>query len=162
VRPETFLEQLEFSHAVTKMNLGGITHEESLIQPEPAGNCANWILGHLVATRSNLLRGLGAKPVWGETNCARYEQHGPPIEDASQATPLEEIWKAYDLSQQRLRETVAGLTPQQLAQAAPFSPTNRPGETIASLLGTFAFHDAYHTGQTGVLRRIVGKPPADL
>jgi len=160
--PETFLMQLQMCHDVVKANVGEITHEESLKQPAPAGNCLNWVLGHLVATRSKFLRGLGGEPVWDEVDCARYDRHAAPIKSASEAKPLEEIWKAYEASQQRLRKTVSGLTPQQLSRRAPFSPSNSPDETVGSLLAVFAFHDAYHTGQTGVLRRIVGRPPADL
>jgi uncharacterized damage-inducible protein DinB len=160
--PETFLHQLQLCSIVVNANVGEITHEESLRQPAPAGNCVNWVLGHIVATRSQFLRGLGGEPVWGEADCKRYDRHGPPIKSASEAKPLKEIWQAYDVSQERIRQTVSGLTPQQLAEKAPFSPSNRPDETVGSLLAVFAFHDAYHTGQTGVLRRIAGKPPADL
>ena len=162
MNPETFLLQIGIGHQVVKANVGEVTHEESLKQPEPAGNCLNWVLGHLVATRSEFLRGLGAEPVWDEADCRRYERHGAPIQNAREAKPWDEIWKAYELTQQRIRQAVSELTPQQLAQKAPFSPSNNPKETVGSLLAVFAFHDAYHTGQTGVLRRIVGKPPADL
>jgi|RhiMetdeSRZDD1v2_1073273.scaffolds.fasta_scaffold436823_2 uncharacterized damage-inducible protein DinB len=160
--PEDFLVQIGICHHIVRRNVGEITHEESLKQPEPAGNCVNWVLGHLVSARSEFLRGLGAEPVWGEADCRLYERHGQPIKGAREAKPLEEIWKAYDLTQERIRKAVSELTPQQLAQKAPFSPSNNPKETVGSLLTVFAFHDAYHTGQTGVLRRIVGKPAADL
>lgn len=162
MRPETFLLQIQMSHAVIKANIGEITHEESLKQPVPAGNCVNWVLGHIVATRSEFLSGLGGEPVWGEADCKSYRRHGAPIKSASEAKPLEEIWKAFDASQQRLRITVSELTPQKLAEKAAFSPSNNPEETVGSLLTVLAFHDAYHAGQTGVLRRIVGKPPAGL
>ena len=160
--PEMVLQQLEACHYVVKANVGDVSHEDSLKQPAPAGNCLNWILGHLVATRSNLLRGLGAEPVWSEADIERYDRHGPPIRNAAEAKRIEDIWEAYDLSQRRLRQAVSELTPQHLAATAPFSPANRPDETVGSLLVTFAFHDAYHTGQTGVLRRLVGMPPKDL
>src|SRR5262245_8804682 len=162
MNPETFLLQIQIGHHIVKANVGGITHEESLKQPAPAGNCINWVLGHLVATRSDFLRGIGGEPVWGAAECAPYARHGAPITSAREAKPLAELWEAYDLTQQRIRAAVSELTPQRLAEKAPFSPSNNPKETIGSLLAVFAFHDAYHTGQTGVLRRIAGKPPADL
>lgn len=162
MNPETFLLQIGTCYHIVKANVGEVTHEESLKQPEPAGNCLNWVLGHLVATRSEFLRGLGAEPVWDEADCRRYARHGAPIKSAREAKLWDEIWKAYELTQQRILQSVSELTPQQLAQRAPFSPSNNPKETVGSLLAVFAFHDAYHTGQTGVLRRIVGKAPADL
>jgi uncharacterized damage-inducible protein DinB len=160
--PETCLGQLETCYALVKANASGISHDASLRHPEPAGNSLNWVLGHLVATRSDLLNALGADPVWGPEERKAYERHGPPLRDASKARPLAEIWTAYDLSQQRLRTAIAALTPEQLAAKAAFSPAKNPNETVGSLLGVFAFHDAYHTGQTGVLRRVAGWPPADL
>jgi uncharacterized damage-inducible protein DinB len=45
-------------------------------------------------------------------------------------------------------------------EPAPFSPTNNPKETVRSLLATVFFHQAYHVGQTGLLRRIAGKEGA--
>jgi uncharacterized damage-inducible protein DinB len=161
MRPETFLTQIETCYAIVKANVGEITHEESLRQPSPAGNSVNWVLGHLVTTRSHLLAGLGAEPVWGESESRGYDRHEKPI-PSEKAKPLAEIWRAYDETQQRLRSAVTELTPAQLAAKAPFSPGGDPHETIGSLLGVLAFHDAYHTGQTGVLRRLAGKPPADL
>ena len=32
----------EFSYMAINRNLDGVTHEESLFIPEPAGNCINW------------------------------------------------------------------------------------------------------------------------
>jgi hypothetical protein len=46
---------------------------------------------------------------------------------------------------------------QRLAEKAPFSPTNDPNETVGSLIAGFVFHDAYHAGQTGLLRRIAAR-----
>jgi hypothetical protein len=43
---------------------------------------------------------------------------------------------------------------------APFSPSKNPKETLRSLLTTVLFHQAYHSGQTGLLRRIAGKEGA--
>jgi uncharacterized damage-inducible protein DinB len=149
-------------HLIVKTNVGEVTHEESLRQPEPAGNCLNWILGHLVATRCAFLRGFGGEPVWSEAECRPYDRHAPPIRDAGEARPLEEIWKAYDLTQERLLEVIRTLTPERLAEAVPPEMRGGPADTMGGLLAFLGLHDAYHTGQTGVLRRLIGKSPADL
>ena len=52
------------------------------------------------------------------------------------------------------------VTDEALAAEAPFSPTDNPDETIGSLLAGLSFHEAYHAGQIGLLRRIVGKQGA--
>lgn len=159
---ETLCQQFRFSAMVIKANVGEITHEESLVQPAPAGNCVNWVLGHLVGSRSNMLKMFGEAPVWSEEQCARYDRHGDPITSAAEAEPLDAIWRAFDTGQDRLLNVIAALPDEKFSEKAPFSPAGDPDETIGSLLSTVAFHDAYHAGQTGVLRRIIGKPPADL
>jgi hypothetical protein len=159
---ETCLIQFQISNMVLRANVGDVTHEESLIMPKPAGNCLNWVLGHLVATRSNFLAGIGEKPPWNEADCKHYDRHGPPLTNPADAKPLDEIWRALDETLRGIQETISKFTPDQLAAKAPFSPTNNPDETLTSLVTTFAFHDAYHAGQTGILRRIIGRPPADL
>jgi uncharacterized damage-inducible protein DinB len=42
------------------------------------------------------------------------------------------------------------------AQTAPFSPSGNPKETVGSLMGVLAFHEVYHVGQVGMLRRWAG------
>lgn len=42
----------EFSYGALNRNLDGITDEESLFIPQPAGNCINWVLDHVVAVRN--------------------------------------------------------------------------------------------------------------
>ena len=59
----SIIAQLQAVNSVLRVNLDGITHEESLHQPSPAGNCLNWILGHLVASYDNLLKVLGGEAV---------------------------------------------------------------------------------------------------
>src|SRR5437762_4909444 len=61
----SFLSRMyEISYGALFRNLEGITHEESLIEPTPAGNTLNWVLGHIVATRNRMLPMLGAQPFW--------------------------------------------------------------------------------------------------
>ena len=38
----------EFSYMAINRNLDDLTHEDSVFIPEPAGNCINWVLGHIV------------------------------------------------------------------------------------------------------------------
>ena len=159
---EALISQLQASNYVMKANVGDVTHEESLVQPSPGGNCLNWVLGHLVATRSKFLREFGGKAPWGEAESKQFDRHAPPISNPADAKPLHEIWSALDETLHSMTEVLSGVTPVQLAQKAPFSPTNNPNETLGSLLATFAFHDAYHAGQTGLLRRLIGKKPVDL
>ncbi len=67
---------------------------------------------------------------------------------------------AWDEATRRIDAGLAGLAPEALDQPAPHSPGNNPNETVRSLLSVTFFHQAYHAGQTGILRRIAGKEGA--
>ncbi|MBD3163139.1 MAG: DinB family protein [Candidatus Eisenbacteria bacterium] len=139
-------------------NLDGVTEEEALTAPPGGGNCLNWIAGHILASRNGVLRGLGAEPVWEERESKRYGRGAAPITSAQEAVPLSKILPLYEVAQDRIRTGLRSFDPDRLADPAPFSPIGRDDETIGSLIASFAFHEAYHTGQTGSVRRALGKP----
>jgi uncharacterized damage-inducible protein DinB len=71
---------------------------------------------------------------------------------------LEELRQRFDALSPAIASALATATPEQLSQKAPFSPTANPNETVGTLLASIAFHEAYHLGQTGLSRRLLGKP----
>lgn len=148
------------SDRVVHVNLEGVTHEESLIQPQPGGNCLNFVLGHLVAVYNNALPLVGQERVMDPAAIRRYDRGSPPLTDPAEAMDLGELMSAWETAAARMEAGLATLTPEVLDQPAPFSPGDDPNETVRSLIATVLFHQAYHAGQTGVLRRITGHPGA--
>jgi hypothetical protein len=157
---ELLRHQARTTREVVRLNLDGITQEESLIQPSPAGNCLNWVVGHLVCIYEQALPMLGQKPVLEEGALKRYARGTPPIQDPAEALDLQRLLTAWNETNDRFDAGLAALTPEFLDQPALRSPTNNPNETNRTLLSTVLFHQAYHSGQTGLLRRIAGKPGA--
>jgi uncharacterized damage-inducible protein DinB len=144
-----------------KINLAGITHEESLIQPEPGGNCVNWVLGHLLSIYNQALPLLGQQPVLDEATIKRYARGSDAIIDPAQARRFEELMAAWDETVKRVDAGLAGLTPEALDRPAPQgSGPSEPGDKVRDTLSVLMFHQGYHAGQTGVLRRLVGKAGA--
>ncbi len=157
--PKTLAYQLGNSAFVVQANTGDITHDESLVAPQPAGNCANWVLGHMVASRDKMLGLLGQAPVWDEATAKRYDNGSEPVTNGGNGTvAFDKIKADFQTSQERVMAGLESTSADALAQKAPFSPTGNPDETIGSLLATFVFHDAYHAGQAALLRRVAGKP----
>ncbi len=158
---EVLREQVRAIHFVLRKNLAGITHEDSLIQPQPGGNCMNWVVGHLVRTyNNNVLPLLGQEPVLGANVLKRYERGSAELHDPSEALPLDDLLAAWDETTNRVDAGLTAVTPEVLNRPAPFSPRNKPDETVRSLLSIVVFHQAYHCGQTGLLRRMAGKEGA--
>jgi len=142
-----------YNHYAIGVNARDLSHDESLVQPRPGGNCANWVLGHIVATRGAALRLVGEDPIWNETESAPYRRGSSPITGRDGARPFAEILAALDRSQERL---MAGL--ERMADAG-LGSVESEGSPAANLAG-LQFHEAYHAGQLGILRRMAGKKGA--
>jgi uncharacterized damage-inducible protein DinB len=157
---EIFRHSARTIQKVVRLNVDGLTQAESLIQPRPAGNCLNWVVGHLVCVYQHVLPMLEQRPVIKSGALQRYDRGSPPVENADEAMELSELMAAWDQSADRIDAGLAGLASETLDAPAPFSPSGDQSETVRSLLTTIFFHQAYHAGQTGILRRIAGKDGA--
>jgi uncharacterized damage-inducible protein DinB len=157
---EVFRHSAAIVHKIVHLNVDDMTQAESLIQPQPVGNCLNWVVGHLVCVYDHLLPVVGETPVMTENALKRYDRGAPPIKDAAEARELSELMAALDRGTERLDAGLANLTSETLDAPAPFSPSGNPNETVRSLLNTILFHQSYHAGQIGMLRRIAGKKGA--
>ena len=155
-----FRDAARTTHKVVQLNVKGFTQKESLIEPREGGNCLNWVLGHLVCIYEQVLPLLEQKPVLGVDAMKRYARGTPPLHDVAEAMDIAQLLNTWDEQAERIDAGLAALTPEALSKRAPASPRNDPDETVSSLLTIVSFHQAYHAGQTGILRRIVGKEGA--
>jgi hypothetical protein len=150
--------QLEFTHRTLHVNTEGITHEMSLVQPQPGGNCLNWIAGHLVVSRNRILELVGEKAVWDEDTVELYRRRSPGIlGDETGILDFDRILEDYDSTQDPILEAIAGMSAAKLTKEAARSSIDTPP---AKQLAGLVFHEAYHVGQTGLLRRMLGEKGA--
>ncbi|MEN8376004.1 MAG: DinB family protein [Gemmatimonadota bacterium] len=149
--------QFEFLYYTVDVNTEGLSQEDSLRQPEPGGNCANWILGHLTVVQNRVLDLLGEAPILEHPNLPVGEQ--PPITGPGNALPFAEMRDEFLGSAERCTNGVAGLTDAQLDERGFVDPFGKP-TTRGSLISFLAFHQAYHAGQLGLSRRLAGFPGA--
>jgi uncharacterized damage-inducible protein DinB len=145
------------SHYAIMVNLEGFTQEQSLFQPPGAGNCVNWILGHIVASRNGALRLLGEEPVLHDAVAERYKRGSPPIGHERDAAPLDLLVNALNQSQERILGALTRMGQPDLDKpaAAPGSPAE--DTSVGGQLSFLHFHESYHSGQLGLLRRLAGK-----
>ncbi len=78
---EVFRHQAQVIGQVLRINVAGLTQEESLIQPTPGGNCLNWVVGHLVCIYNDTLPLLGQERVREKDILKRYGRGTPPLQD---------------------------------------------------------------------------------
>ena len=145
---------------ILRLNLEGINHEESLHQPLSGVNCLNWVLGHLLFVYQQVLPLLGKEPVTVKASLERYRRGSAPLDDPAEAVSWSELTAAWEEAVKKVNAGLASLSPETLDSPAPFSPSKNPDETVRSLLALILFHQAYHAGQTGLLRRLAGKKGA--
>ena len=133
-------------------NLAGMTQEHSLVQPAGGGNCANWILSHLVYVQNRIHAVLGELPVWD--NAALAAPRSAPIVDAAQALVWDELCERFLGSRERCLGGIKRMSDGALGEELP-SPSGGTW-SVAQLLAFRAFHQGYHVGQLGLARRMAG------
>ncbi len=145
--------QIHYNLGALKMNLEGLTNEESLIQPQPAGNCLNWIVGHILANRAGILGLLGQEPVWNEEEAEPYQRGSEPLTDPALAKNLDDLVAMLETSQESILAGLSEISDEALRAPAP---SGKEGETVETGFAGLVFHEAYHVGETGILRRLLG------
>lgn len=152
-----FRHMARLTDIVLHANVAGVSQEESLAQPRPGGNCLNWVVGHLVCIGNNALPVFGQEPVVEPGSLSRYDRGSAPITNPADAMDIGELMRIWDQIVPRVDAGLSTLRGEAMARPAPFSPSGDPDETVGSLVATVIFHQTYHAGQTGVLRRVAGK-----
>lgn len=143
---EILINQFTFMHIALKKNVDGIANKEALICPDVGGNCLNWILGHIINTRSHILSLLNEEAVWTQKDVEIYKRGSSGALTEVSATPFNKLLADFELTQARLLNGISKL-----------DVTNK--ELLKTLSG-LSFHESYHMGQIGILRRVIGKTGA--
>ncbi len=119
------------------------------------GNPAQWLVGHLAVARFAVARTLGADaPVEG------WEQHfdmGAKPGAASNALDPVDLCGHFHRAGDLLAKALKGLTPGAAAKALDHTLPDG-GKTHGDFAHFMHFHESYHLGQIGLLRRSLGKP----
>ena len=102
MNPETLIKLFKVSHSSIKENIKGVTHIESLVQPNSDGNYLNWVLGHIVCTRNIILKLLGETPIWSKEEAEFYKRYSESLKKADNAHPFKKIIADFDRSQKQI------------------------------------------------------------
>jgi uncharacterized damage-inducible protein DinB len=149
---ENLAMQFGLVYRMVADNAGGMTAAQSLARSDAGGNCANWVLGHLTNVQNGVMRLVGESPVWESEQLARAGWD--PITGQSNAIDWDTLRERFLGSRDRCVAAIAALSEESLNEQVPhpFEGTT----SRAELLGILSFHQAYHSGQLGIVRRIAG------
>jgi uncharacterized damage-inducible protein DinB len=154
---DVLTSQFNFSEQALRTNVADLTHSETCLQPAPGGNCVNWIAGHILANRNTVLRLLGEEPIWSKEEAAPYARGSNPLADPEKAIPFERMLKDLEASQARIISGLQRLGTDGLAKLAPPEMAGGKETSVGAVLSFFVLHEVYHAGQTGIVRRLLGK-----
>jgi uncharacterized damage-inducible protein DinB len=143
------------NYNVLLVNLKDVTHNESLISPS-SGNSMNWVLGHILVSRGTILSMLGEKSVLSDIQSMPY-QRGVTPNKGDYLMPRDALVERLNVSQERIIGGLEDKTPEWLSSSESDKEIEWQQQPKRDQLLFLHFHEAYHTGQTGLLRRIIGK-----
>ncbi len=127
-----------------------IPADQWLRKPGDGSNHLLWVMGHLVWARGNVVKTLGSP--WS-LDWAKPFARGAAGVDGAAYPSAEEVRKAWADVSSELPESLASASPELLDK-----PHDKP--TFDGKLGGFiaflAFHETYHVGQVGYLRKWLG------
>jgi uncharacterized damage-inducible protein DinB len=142
----------KLNNGVVARTLDGLSDEEIWQSPPGGGNPIGWILGHVAEYRTVLLSRLGTplQTEWPARLFARGSVRGDRSVYPSRAA-IESTWNATHAA---MRDAFAAITDERLSAPAT---SELPGvRTLADQIAFGAFHESYHVGQMGYVRRQLG------
>ena len=153
---EALIKSFERNLEIIMMQSEGLTHQDSLIQLPFRANCLNWVVGHVLTNRRNIIQLLGIENPFPGVNLDHYERESDPIEGEEEGVlPLDELLRYLEETQVVLTRLLESEPPDTLQRMVPYR-TN-PERPLSYWLLFLYFHDTYHVGQTELLRQAAGK-----
>src|SRR5262245_57827975 len=99
------------TYTLLRRNTAGLTRDASLYHPPFGTHCANWIVGHIVATRANILVGLLDVPsIWDMRALMRYIPESGQHSDDTGARQFEQMLDELARTHERLSAVLNTLT----------------------------------------------------
>jgi hypothetical protein len=133
--------------------LHGLDQSELTRAPSQTSNPMVWMAGHLAQSRARLARLLGAEH---EVPWPSLFQRGAPPPGSETYPPITEIRRAWESAGSALRARLRTMTDAELFADLQLRIPSTDG-TLRGAIVFALFHEGYHVGQMGYVRRTLGK-----
>jgi hypothetical protein len=151
--PERLIEALNLNYEIIQKLLRGLGHSDSMLQLPFSGNCANWVLGHIIEGRNSMLLLLRQAPLWDEEACNIYRLGSAPISSADMPhLSLECLFMDLKAMHVSLIETLEQISQDELEQ-----PSDNGDEPLGDGVLRGLWRETYHLGQFEIYRQLAGK-----
>ncbi|MFQ5419603.1 MAG: DinB family protein [Anaerolineae bacterium] len=153
IHPQALIKMFGYNAEIINKQTAVLSHEDSLLQLPFDANCLNWVLGHIISSRTMALQWVGAEPVWTEVQRSSYRHLSPNVlADSNGLMRLEVLVADFNLSQERLVNGLNRTTYDEMCR-----PSGYRDNTVGDSLAYFHFHEAQHVGQILYLAQFAGK-----
>jgi hypothetical protein len=134
---------IDYNEGIFKAAVNDINHGESLQSPHPFMNNINWITGHLINTRNELLKTWGS-PLDLPLEFTNIYGTGSTF-NHKEAYDFEELQELFNTSSVTLSNNLENIE------------IDGSDEKAFPAINNFFLHEAYHIGQIGIIRKYLGK-----
>lgn len=130
----------------------GVPEEKWLTRPAERSNHLTWIAGHVVIHRAKVSKMLG--DTWSAPWEGLFARGGKLVDPAQYPTPaaLRQAWT--DVTA-KLSTALDQLSPEISSKPVPHGTPSLNGTTGGSI-GLLCFHETYHIGQMGFVKKMLG------
>ncbi len=143
----TLYGAFEMQERIFAQGLEGLTDNDLAQKTAGEANTIGWLAGHLIANRGMLTRDLGGEYLWEREGEFFKKWEGGNL--PSKESFLKEWYKVSEA----LREQMKSLTEEEWDREVADKPVKRLDFAVF-----LAYHEAYHIGQIGYARRVIGLP----
>jgi hypothetical protein len=150
---QQLINQYRFNQMTLNRLLADVTEADSMKSPT-GGNCINFMLGHLIASRGTVLKITGANPGWLPAITGPYARGENSFPTG--ARPFAELNGLVKTSFEELISALAAFEPH-LSETCTDKMPHLDSGTWTDRIGSFICHEGYHVGQIGLSRRALGK-----
>ncbi len=152
---DDFSKMLTGELEILQSQTAELTHEDSLLQPEPGGNCLNWVMGHLAVNLVEILGVLNGETQEDLPDLSRYTMGSEPIRGEEDGVlSLQKLIRIYTLLNDSVVSRLSQMSEDDFEEEIDFWQ----GKTRRGYVAFFYFfHNTYHLGQLEYLRNLAGK-----
>jgi len=153
-RLKPILEQMRLNHGLLQCAVRDMSEQDLAARTDDKGNSVAWIAGHLAGSRHIMagLVGLEEQNPFGNLYI-----RGAEVRPDSDYPPVSEIITAFENITDALTPCFDKIDASEL-DAELKDPYPVQEKTVLNGLAFLSFHETYHIGQIGFIRKLLGYP----
>ena len=152
---EDYAKMLQGEHEIMRQQTADLDHTDSLLQPQPGGNCLNWVMGHLAVNLIEILGVLEGELPGDLPDLTRYRRGSQPIRGEEEGVlPLQVLIDTYTHLNHAVVNRLESMSEAEFEEEIDFWQGKERRSYVAFF---YFFHHTYHLGQLEQLRNLAGR-----